>query len=46
MLKLVEEADAVDPAPAGRSCAALVPPSTEVGVAVALATLGVDAVTR
>ena len=45
MLKLVDEADAVDPTPAGRSWVALVPPSTEAGVAVALPAVGFDAVT-
>ena len=46
MLKLVEEADAVDPVPAGSSWVALVAPSTEAGVAVALSAAGTDAVTR
>ena len=46
MLKLVDEADAVDPTPAGRSWVALVERSTEAGVAVALSAAGFDAVTR
>jgi hypothetical protein len=46
MLKLVEEADAVDPVPAGSSWVALMAPSAEAGVAVALSAAGTDAVTR
>ena len=48
MLKLVEDADAVDPAPADKSRVALVPPSTEAGagVAVVLPAAGLDTVTR